>query len=127
LSGRVDGDGVCDGLRSLPDDVDALPSSFVVSALYPDVVYFAPDALAPLYYYAAVIADAQPGLFVLVNGSRSPAPELRAFIRRILPGGRVRLASTVEKAGRIVDAYRRRTADGDSAAASSAFDGGMPM
>lgn len=127
LEGRVDGDSVCDGLRSLPDDINAVTAPFIATAVYPDVVYFTPDALAPLYYYAAVVGDAEPDLFILVNGGRSPAPELRAFIRRILPGGYVRIANTPSQAGRIIDAHLRQRSGSDAAEASPPPGGSLPI
>jgi len=76
----------------------SLPAGFVARIAYPDVLLFEADAVGPLFYYVTPLFDANPALFVFVDGGSSPHPGLRAFVEQLGLTDQVCFVSTREAA-----------------------------
>lgn len=98
LSGPVSEEEVRDTFRGFEEDLQSLPPDYAVIVSCLDSTYFTPAAVGPLYYYVVQAADTEPGLTILLYGDADPSPHLSAFLRRLVPGNRVRIARSVEEA-----------------------------
>jgi len=101
--GTISGADVRRELAPLRDVLKSIEPGFTVMALYPDLVMLQSDAIGALFYYIARVFDAEPGLFLMVDGGRSPHPGLRAFVEQLGVEGQVRFAETIEDARRIIN------------------------
>jgi hypothetical protein len=108
LSGEVSGEEVRRELADLPDALASLPPDFVALAEYPAVILFKANAVGPLFYFVTHIFDAEPGLFVFVDGGQSPHPGLRAFVEQIGLDDQVAFVRTREEADDRIRAYQSR-------------------
>jgi hypothetical protein len=113
LSGTVTEDDVHDEFQEFEKILSTLPSRYVVLVDCLEPTYLTPPAVGPLYYYAVRALDTDPGLTVLLYGDRNPDPHLSAFLRRVVPGNRVRIAQSEEEAQRLFARYRNGTLSQD--------------
>ena len=74
-------------------------------ALYPNLVMFKSDAVESLFYYIARVFEADPGLFIMVDGNQSPHPGLRTFVEQLGESDQVQFAETRDDAQSLINAY----------------------
>jgi hypothetical protein len=98
LSGAITEAEVKSSFADLQDHLQSLPSGYVALVSCTDPAYLTPPALGPLYYHAVKAADTNPGLTILAYGDHDPSPDLSAFLRRLVPGNRVRVISSENEA-----------------------------
>ncbi|PEN13130.1 hypothetical protein CRI94_10800 [Longibacter salinarum] len=101
--GSVSGADVRRELAPMRDLLEDIEPGFVLMTVYPNLVMLQPDAIGALFYYVARVFDANPGLFILVDGGRSPHPGLRSFVQQLGIKGQVEFAATVEEAELIIE------------------------
>lgn len=101
-SGMVTASEVRSALSPLPDDLDAMPTDFVVLAEYPDLILIKDDAVGPLFYYVARLFDAEPSLAVFVTGGERKHPGLRQFIETLGRDHEIQIVDTMKEARRII-------------------------
>ena len=98
LDDAVSGEEVRRAFSDLPDALTALPSNFVMMAVYPDLTLLKAGAVGPLFYFIAHIFDANPSLCVFVDGGRTHHPGLRDFIQKVGMDDQVAFVPTREEA-----------------------------
>jgi hypothetical protein len=113
LSGTVSEDDVHDQFQEFEDVLATLPRGYVALVDCLEPTYLTPSAAGPLYYHAVQALDTDPGLTVLLYGERDPEPHLSAFLRRVVPGNRVRIVQSKEEAQRLVARYQDGTLSTD--------------
>lgn len=109
LADTVSGTEVRRELDALPDDLATMPDGFVAMAVWSELALIRESALGPLFYYVTALLYADPGLFVLVDGGRSPHPGLRSFIEQVGVDDQVTFVASREQAAERIEAYRRRS------------------
>jgi hypothetical protein len=109
LSGTVSEDDVHGQFQEFEDVLATLPSGYVALVDCLEPTYLTPTAAGPLYYHAVQALDTDPGLTVLLYGERDPEPHLSAFLRRVVPGNRVRIVQSKAEAQRLIERYRTGT------------------
>jgi len=95
-------------LAPMKDHLRALEPGFVIMALYPDLVMLKGEAIETLFYYIARVFDADPGLFVMVDGNHSPHPGLRAFVEQLGEENQVQFVAAREEGEALIDEYANR-------------------
>lgn len=103
--GSLSGPEVRRVLAPMHDQLRELQPGFVIIALYPDLVMLKGDAIEALFYYIARVFDADPGLFVMVDGNHSPHPGLRAFVEQLSEENQVQFVATREEGEALIDEY----------------------
>lgn len=111
FSGTVSEADVRDEFQGFEDVLSALPHGYVALVDCLDPAYLTPPALGPLYYHAVRALDTDPELTVLLCGDRNPDPHLSGFLRRVVPGNRVRIARSEDEAQRLFERHRDGSRD----------------
>ena len=106
LSGTVSEEEVHDEFEGFEEVLEMLPRGYVALVDCLDAAYLTPTALGPLYYHAVQALDTDPALTVLLYGDHNPEPHLSSFLRRVVPGNRVRIARSKDEAQRLVARHR---------------------
>lgn len=104
-SGSISGAEVRRALDPMRERLDTINPGFVMMALYPNLVMFKSDAVESLFYYIARVFDADPGLFIMVDGNQSPHPGLRAFVEQLGESDQVQFVETRGDAQAMVNAF----------------------
>jgi len=106
-SGSISGAEVRRALNPVRERLDEIEPGFVMMALYPDLVMFKSDAVEALFYYIARVFDAEPGLFIMVDGNQSPHPGLRAFVEQLGESDQVQFVETADDAQALINAFMK--------------------
>lgn len=106
-SGSISGAEVRRALRPMRERLNTIEPGFVMMALYPNLVMFKSDAVESLFYYIARVFESDPGLFIMVDGNRSPHPGLRAFVEQLGQSDQVQFVETRDDAQPLINAYMR--------------------
>jgi hypothetical protein len=105
LEGTVEAASVHAFVEDLSSELQALPEEFVALLVCSDSAYLEAEALGPLFYLIAYGAESDPRLAVVVADPNGPAARLRDFLRKVLPGERVRVVPSAEEARRVMHGY----------------------